>query len=82
MFYFIFPFQNQKWLDEYCRMVDREGKQVLLCTWSRRSPALDFDFAFLENSESAEEQRVSGFFFGFFFKWTKKQVSNFETPFK
>lgn len=43
--------------DEYCRMVDREGKQVLLCTWSRRSPTLDFDFAFLEeNSEKSSDE--------------------------
>ncbi|XP_012940375.1 tetratricopeptide repeat protein 17 [Aplysia californica] len=37
-------------MDEYCRMVDRDGKQVLLCTWSRKSPTLDFDFAFLEDA--------------------------------
>ncbi|CAL1533702.1 unnamed protein product [Lymnaea stagnalis] len=36
---------------EFCRMVDRDGKQVLLCTWSRRSPTLDFNFAFLEESQ-------------------------------
>ena len=43
---------------EYCRMVDRDGKQVLLCTWSRRSPTLDFDFQFLEDPESAEKPQV------------------------
>ncbi|BFZ05335.1 hypothetical protein BsWGS_08373 [Bradybaena similaris] len=47
-------------MDEYCRMVDREGKQVLLCTWSRRSPTLDFDFAFLEeNSEKSSVENES-----------------------
>nr|KAG5699223.1 hypothetical protein BaRGS_012744 [Batillaria attramentaria] len=44
-------------MGEYCRMVDREGKQVLLCTWSRRSPTLDFDFAFLEDPENKETKQ-------------------------
>uniref|UniRef100_A0A0B7BGE5 Tetratricopeptide repeat protein 17 n=1 Tax=Arion vulgaris TaxID=1028688 RepID=A0A0B7BGE5_9EUPU len=47
-------------MDEYCRMVDREGKQVLLCTWSRRSPTLDFDFAFLEEApEKTNDENIS-----------------------
>ncbi|GFO31147.1 tetratricopeptide repeat protein 17 [Plakobranchus ocellatus] len=29
-------------------MVDRDGRQVVLCTWSRRSPTLDLDVAYLE----------------------------------
>ena len=36
-------------------MVDREGKQVLLCTWSRRSPTLDFDFQYLDDPQDSEE---------------------------
>ncbi|KAK3763690.1 hypothetical protein RRG08_058200, partial [Elysia crispata] len=44
-------------MDEHCRMVDRDGRQVVLCTWSRRSPTLDFDFAYLdENSDKRKEQ--------------------------
>lgn len=39
-------------------MVDRDGKQVLLCTWSRRSADLDFDFAFLDNPPKKENQQV------------------------
>lgn len=39
-------------------MVDRDGKQVLLCTWSRRSPTLDFDFQFLEDPENTEKPQV------------------------
>ncbi|XP_059157800.1 tetratricopeptide repeat protein 17-like isoform X2 [Physella acuta] len=47
-------------MDEFCRMVDRDGKQVLLCTWSRRSPTLDFNFAFLEDTpEKAKEENKS-----------------------
>ncbi|XP_041366225.1 tetratricopeptide repeat protein 17-like isoform X2 [Gigantopelta aegis] len=44
-------------IGEYCRMVDREGKQVLLCTWSRRSPSLDFEFGFLD--EDAAQQKAN-----------------------
>ncbi|XP_025087686.1 tetratricopeptide repeat protein 17-like isoform X2 [Pomacea canaliculata] len=51
-------------MGEYCRMVDRDGKQVLLCTWSRRSADLDFDFAFLDNppkKENQQEEEENGF---------------------
>jgi hypothetical protein len=39
-------------------MVNREGKQVLLCTWSRRSPTLDFDFQYLDDPEMAHTPQV------------------------
>ncbi|KAL8577739.1 hypothetical protein ACOMHN_065556 [Nucella lapillus] len=52
-------------MDEYCRMVDRDGKQVLLCTWSRRSPTLDFDFQYLDDPQDTEqppqEEEENGF---------------------
>ncbi|KAK0055172.1 tetratricopeptide repeat protein 17 [Biomphalaria pfeifferi] len=44
-------------MGEFCRMVDKEGKQVLLCTWSRRSPTLDFNFAFLDESEDKAKEK-------------------------
>ncbi|XP_070200043.1 tetratricopeptide repeat protein 17-like isoform X3 [Littorina saxatilis] len=46
---------NNNEMGEYCRMVEREGKSVLLCTWSRRSPTLDFDFQYLDDPQDTEQ---------------------------
>ncbi|XP_076450500.1 tetratricopeptide repeat protein 17-like isoform X3 [Babylonia areolata] len=61
-------------MGEYCRMVDRDGKQVLLCTWSRRSPTLDFQY--LDDPQDTEqpqqeEEEENGF---------KKRVTTKNTP--
>lgn len=46
-------------MDEHCRMVDRDGRQVFLCTWTRRSPTLDFDFAYLdETSDKGKKESL------------------------
>lgn len=41
---------------EYCKMVDREGKQVLMCTWGKSEPStVELDFAPFYDDQPKQE---------------------------
>ncbi|ESO91575.1 hypothetical protein LOTGIDRAFT_163300 [Lottia gigantea] len=51
---------STKDIGEYCNMVEREGKQVLLCTWNRQAPTLEMldQFALEEQKKESERNRL------------------------
>ncbi|XP_071122223.1 tetratricopeptide repeat protein 17-like isoform X6 [Mytilus edulis] len=46
-------------IGEYCRMVDRDGKQVLMCTWGKKDTStVELDFApFFDDSKKEEKNQ-------------------------
>ena len=46
---------------EYCRMVDRDGKQVLMCTWGKKDTStVELDFApFFDDSKPEANNQVT-----------------------
>ncbi|KAK6190158.1 hypothetical protein SNE40_002084 [Patella caerulea] len=45
-------------IGEYCHMVDRDGKQVLLCTWNRKIPSLEMLDQYAMDEQKKEVERA------------------------